>query len=159
MIDVVEKLFNRVTFSFVGFETETYKKIMELDLQKTIAFVEELNKRKNVLIFLKYLTTPLNFHESNLFLKWALNLEPVRIEFSDADTNIYINRGTTDKYWDKIFERTANDVKSVILSYKSILLEKNINLRISSKNREMFNINKEFLKINCLEKIISYNYG
>lgn len=39
-------LFGRITVSFVGFQPETYYKIMGLDINKTFNFVEKLLQTK-----------------------------------------------------------------------------------------------------------------
>jgi wyosine [tRNA(Phe)-imidazoG37] synthetase (radical SAM superfamily) len=158
VVDVIDKLFSRITISFVGFERETYRKIMGLNLDKTITFVEEVKRRGKTKLHLKYLTTPLNFHETNLFLNWSLTLAPARVEISDADTFSYIYRATKDRFWDKILERTSKDVKFEILSFKAQLLLKQTILAISLKNRQMFDINDSFIAENELKSVILFNY-
>ena len=159
MVDIVTDLFSRITISFVGFQTETYRKIMGLNLAKTILFAEEIKRRGNIILFLKYLTTPINFHEAALFMHWGLSLAPERIEFSDANTPEHINRRTNNKYWDKLMVRTSKDVKDEIIFFKSNLIEKKTILAISSYNREMFFLKEKFFEENKLQGIIQYNYG
>jgi uncharacterized radical SAM superfamily Fe-S cluster-containing enzyme len=54
-IENVEKGYERLYVSFVGFQPETYRAIMGLSLDKTISFVELLIERGKVQVYLKYL--------------------------------------------------------------------------------------------------------
>jgi pyruvate-formate lyase-activating enzyme len=45
VIEKVEQLFNYIWISFVGFQAETYRKIMGLELPITVKFAEEIVRR------------------------------------------------------------------------------------------------------------------
>lgn len=76
MVETVRRLFDKVTISIVGFQSETYRKIMMIDINKTMRVAEELlNNNNHIYICLKYLVSPLNAHESNLFLNWAIRID------------------------------------------------------------------------------------
>ena len=111
-ITEVEELFDNIDISIVGFQPETYSKIMGLKLDKTIRFAEELITRGNIHVSLKFLITPLTFHEQAAFLKWALKLAPNSIVIYDSRFSMYINKNTADNFWDKIISRTIVDVKN-----------------------------------------------
>ena len=159
MIDLVEELFDIVIISIVGFEPETYKKIMGLEFQKTIQFAEELIKRKKILVFLKYLITPINVHETNLFLDWAIKINPDKIIFSGSNMKQYINMNTFDDYWNKIFRRTSQDLKTIFIKNKLYLLEKKVKIGFDLETGNLFNkIDKNFIKENDLNDVIFTMY-
>lgn len=153
MVGTVEDLFSAVTISIVGFAPETYKKIMGLDINRTIAFAEELIKGNKTKVWLKYLITPLNLHETNLFLKWAIKAAPERIVIADAYTRRYIN-DTKDMFWSKIIERTSLDVKSELISARADLSDKRITVVFDPLAREMFGINEDFIKNSDLVQVV-----
>jgi MoaA/NifB/PqqE/SkfB family radical SAM enzyme len=146
-IDIVEKLFDRATVSMVGFQPETYRRIMGMDLQKTIKFVEELAERRKVAITLKYLSTALNLHESNLFLKWAISINPNLIYFSDANVGGYINAAAPFHFWNKIYNRTGQEIKSLLLENKNLLAEKNIEIQFTRRMLILLGLTKGFEEI------------
>ncbi|OVE74418.1 hypothetical protein BVX94_00405, partial [bacterium B17] len=74
MVDVVEHLFSEVFVSVVGFQSETYKAVMGLNIEKTKTFVEKLLANNNIEVIPKFLITPINIHEVSLFLKWIIEL-------------------------------------------------------------------------------------
>lgn len=132
MVEEVERLFDNIVVSIVGFEPETYERIMGMDFYKTVNFCTALAKKKRVKLILKYLTTPLNIHTTNLFLEWAINLNPVVVLIEDANTMQYINANTSDKFWEKIFNRTAEKIKKVLRENRNRLAENNIEVRLST---------------------------
>ena len=109
MVNVVEELFETVTVSMIGFQPETYRKIMGLDFEKTRRFVEELITRKQVIVAPYYLVTPINIHETDMFLRWAIKMLPERIRLADAYLEGYIQMYAPFNYWKKIFYRTSQE--------------------------------------------------
>jgi len=146
MVETVENLFDKLYVSIVGFQAETYKRIMGMDFEKTVKFVEELSKRKKIKLVLKYLTTPLNIHEANLFLKWAINLEPALIYFDDADTLNHIKYNAPFDFWNKIIKRTANEIKMLLISNKDKLNQKNIAIQFRPNYLILIGFNEDFNK-------------
>lgn len=121
LIDKVEELFYGVNVSFVGFQPLTYATVMGMDVNKAVRFSEELAKRRKVRLILKYLTTPLTIHEFSLFLDWAINLNPAEILVDDANTFTYVNIYTGDNFWEKIFTRTREELRAVLIKNRDIL--------------------------------------
>lgn len=154
LVKTVEDLFDWVAISIVGFEPETYKKIMGLDMSKTVAFAEKLTKSDKIKVCLKYLITPLNLHESNLFLRWAIKMAPERISICDANTPIYINDATEDKFWSKIIKRTSQDIKSELISSRTYLMNTKTIIGFDLLTQKMFEINENFIKDNALNEIV-----
>ena len=150
MVDMVEELFGRVTISIVGFESETYKKIMGLEFNKTIQFAEELVKRKRIKVFLKYLVTPINAHEANLFLDWAIRLNSNGVMFNGASNYKYINLDAPYEYWQKIFERTSQALKLSIIQNKNVILENNMMIAFDGETKILFGIDDYFIERNGL---------
>lgn len=153
MLEIIEKLFNRITFSIVGFQPETYKKIMGIDQQKTFILIRELLKNKKVAIALKYLITPTNLHEADLFLDWAIEECPYRIIISDANTKGYINSNTSDNYWNKIISRTEKNFKKTLITKKQQIQDNNSIVVIEGGVRKLFDLNNDFIIENNLEMI------
>lgn len=153
LIETVEDLFEVVTVSMVGFEPETYRKIMGLDMHKTIAFAEKLARRNRIRVWLKYLVTPLNLHETNLFLKWAIEEAPERISVCDANTATYIKE-TEDRFWQKIIERTSSDIKSELVLNGPKMKGTGTIVGFDFLTRKMFGIDEEFVKINGMDSVI-----
>lgn len=118
LLPTVTTVFAGVTVSFVGFQQHTYRTIMGLELEKTKDFVTGLAAHKNVSLTLKFLVTPVNFHEMSLFLLWALSVKPSHIVFSDASTESYINMKRFDDYWSEIVSRTGKDLVNIVRNYR-----------------------------------------
>lgn len=118
-LDCTKALFNSVSVSFVGFSPQTYKTLMGLEIEKTKEFCEEIIKSKDLKVCLKYLLSPINIHELPIFMEWALgfgNLDNIAIHNSNCHQ--YINFNTEDNYWNKIIQRTRNDIVNVIKTAK-----------------------------------------
>ena len=156
MVPLVSNLFHSATISIVGFQAETYKKIMGLDFAKTERFIKELKKYEKTRLCLKYLITPINIHESNLFLNWAIGLSPNKIFIGDCDINQYI-RSTGDNYWNKIAERTFRDIQETLFQNKDKLISENIKISFDSNVRQIFKINDDFLNNPELNKFIFWH--
>jgi MoaA/NifB/PqqE/SkfB family radical SAM enzyme len=153
LLEKVESLFDHIAISIVGFQEETYRKIMGIKLDKTIKFAEALIARQRIRVTLKFLLTPLSFHEVNLFLNWALNLAPVNVTIYDSGFRGYINENTEDKYWLKIIDRTIMDVKKELQQCNIDKLKVN-NTVIYIQNLNFFEIDNNFIVSNGLDGII-----
>lgn len=160
MLNRVEKIFNELKISFMAFESETYERIMGMSFEKTITFVEELARRKKVKLILKYLITPLSIHETNLFLEWAIDLNPFYTFIEDADTLRYINTHTKDKFWKKISERTGEKVKTILFNNKNKLLKSTMTVQFSTECIEILGLKscwENFIEeSNLQEKVLIY---
>ncbi len=154
MVDTVEEIFGCMNVSFVGFQYETYKSIMGLNIDKTKAFVGRVIENGKTEVGLKYLFTPLNLHEINEFLKWAINLRPKSIYISDSNLNQYINRNTEDMFWNKIIHRTSLEFKRYVIDNKHILEDAGLKLRIDALSRQILGVDKKFVSENGLENVI-----
>lgn len=148
-IEEVEAIFDRMMISMVGFQPETYKKIMGIEINKTIEFAETIIKRRNIKLTLKYLTTPINYHEQNLFLNWALSLTPDEIVVCDAQWKSYIKENTDDEYWEKIAKRTVDSVIKELQKCNIIELKAKKTI-VNIENLESYGITPNFLKDNNL---------
>lgn len=116
MLDEALAIFDRFTLSVYAFQSDTYNRISGLDLGRTKEFAESVVAavpKKD--LYLKYLTTPLNAHETSSFLKWAIGVHPKCIILTNAMVLKYI-QGTPDEYWKKIFKRTGDEIKKVLVS-------------------------------------------
>ncbi|MDD5069398.1 MAG: radical SAM protein [Candidatus Omnitrophica bacterium] len=154
LIEEVEKLFNEVWVSFMAFQDETYERIMGMNVKKTIEFVEKLARNGKTRVVLKFLITPLSIHEVSQFLEWALNLNPFLIYIEDGSTEKYINLKTSDKFWEKISQRSGLKVKMFLVKNKRKLLDGSTMIKFTNKSLRILSLNdgwKNFLRINGLQ--------
>lgn len=154
MVETVESLFELLVISIVGFEPETYKKIMDLDWQRTRQFVETLTTRKKIKVLLKYLVTPLSLHQSGLFIDWGAIVKPEGIELADSNFVSYINLNTPFPFWQRIIERTGLDVKKRLLANKETFQKENMKVFIAPALKQMLSIDDDFISKNELDDII-----
>jgi MoaA/NifB/PqqE/SkfB family radical SAM enzyme len=160
MADYVCNVINRITVSFVGFQSETYRAIMGMDIEKTKKFCEHVIKSGKTRVFLKYLITPNNLHELPLFLEWAICLAPEVIYFADANTKSYIKENTPDRYWDKIIKRTVKEVTKVLLTNRAFL-EKELNNRFErisiggGMTSVLLGMDESYIEENGLEMVLT----
>ncbi|MBF0565054.1 MAG: radical SAM protein [Nitrospirae bacterium] len=159
-IPLVEELFHMVGVStIVGFQPETYKRMTGLDLKRTLRFAEELVARKKSAVAVAYLMTPINLHEANLFLRWAIPLGPRRIHLADANVEAYIEMGTWDLYWPKIIDRTAEAIKSEIVSRRETMRRNGSVLWVTKNNVRLLRIDEDFITTNDLGDIVMPSAG
>ncbi|HNU90818.1 MAG TPA: radical SAM protein [Spirochaetota bacterium] len=157
MLGEVERLFFNVIVSIYGFQDETYRRITCMELEKTRRFAELLVTRKKTTVHLKYLITPLNIHELPLFLQWAACLGPETVSVIDSNSTLYMNRGTPDRYWDKIIERTGEKLRSLLAGESKRLRASSTVVLIDALSREMFGLDEGFLKDSGLEGTVLPN--
>jgi MoaA/NifB/PqqE/SkfB family radical SAM enzyme len=158
LLEQVEEIFSGIYISFVGFQPATYKRIMGMDVEKAKRFAENLIARKKIRkVILKYLTTPSNIHEASVFLEWSISLSPTSCLFQDSNIFQYINLRTNDGYWHKIFERTSQELKTVILKNKTHFLSSKMTVSFDSYCRDIFKIDDAFIQENGVENIVSWH--
>lgn len=146
MVERVEKIFSRVTVSFVGVQRETYKKIMGMEVEKSMEFAETLVGRKHLPVYLKYLITPSNVHESNLFFRWAIPLAPEMIQLVDSGIDSYIRFDTHDQYWTKILARTGRTLRDELTFHSEQLAASLVTkILIDNISLQRFEITDSFL--------------
>lgn len=154
MADTVEDLFYRTTVSMVGFQPETYERIMGLRVERTKKFSERLIRGGKTKVFLKYLTTPINLHEVSLFLQWAIDAGPRMVQVIDSGLEQYIERETFDRYWDKILERTGRQTRRLLVARKEALRAGKQLILIDGASMEYLGISREFLAREGLEESV-----
>lgn len=151
-----EKLFEKIIISFVGFQQETYSKIMNMNVSKSKAFAEYLiSKNKDVV--LKYLITPISVHEINLFLEWGLSVGAKSLLIDDSNTLHYINYYDKHNYWGKIINRSKNDIFRILSDNIAKIKDNNIIIYFTSDAKIIMafdNQLEEFIKINNMENNI-----
>lgn len=146
MKPVVEHLFRSVTVSFVGFQPETYNRIMGLDLHQTRNFVESLIFGKSTLLTIKFLITPLNLHEVALFYEWALPLKPYGIVLAYAGmTDQSIQMDGPYNYWQKIFDRTGKRLRECLYAKRQLIQDHGILLQFEDRAKTVFDLSDDFL--------------
>lgn len=155
MAPLVERLFDRITISVVGFTPGTYRRIMGLDLDRMRRFAERLLANNVLNVTLKYLCTPLSLPEADAFLSWAIPLAPQTIGIFDANFVQYINLDTADHYWLKIIQRTEKDVKKLLADNAALLAANRTNVVVQTPIKVVFNLNAAYLKDAGLEAVVS----
>jgi hypothetical protein len=149
----VEKLFDLVIISIVGFQPETYRKIMGLELEKTKRFASKIAANRVTRLYLKYLVTPSNIHETDLFFEWAVDLKPDKIFISDSNTREYINQHTKDHYWKKVIDRTRSKlIADITLSHENLKASRT-KIALSPLASELFGVDASFIRNNNLADI------
>lgn len=154
MVLKAEGLFDRIMVSMYGAQEHTYRVMTGLKLARVKNFAEAVAARRKSLLTLKYLTTPINIHESSLFLGWAIGLSPERILFADSDLNQYIRLGTFDDYWAKIFDRTGEAVRAELISGRDAMIKGRFHVVMDGGNRERFKLDDAFIGENGLEGLV-----
>ena len=162
MIEVVERLFFCVTISMVGFQGHTYKTIMGMDRARVMDFCQGILARRNVAIFLKYLTTPLNIHEMPLFLEWAMPMQPRMIHCLDSNMMQYVRMHTTDRFWEKILDRTGQEVRRVLRENQPLLNDSRTEIVVDRFLRGSLGLDDAFVAENSLGSLLldeeTYSY-
>lgn len=143
---IIKKIFTSMTISIVGFQNETYKKIMNIDIEKTKNFVSMVLTKTNIPVSLKYLITPLNLHESTLFLDWAIRARPDSIQLVDATTLGYINMETQIPFWKTIIKRSALSLQKFFQKNKLFFIENDITFYYSKFVEDFLGMSDEFVQ-------------
>lgn len=156
-IERTKKLFDRVWVSIVGFQSETYRNIMGLDINKTKDFCETLiqsNEIKN--IGLKYLLTPTNIQDLPLFIDWAISVNPNTIIIQDSFLEKYI-QFSSDEYWEKTFLKTKKEFTKIIKKRIAQEEASNYKFKIEFYNNSLnyFKLDDEYIKLNAFENIVT----
>ncbi len=151
-LDTIERLFKLVSISFVGFQPETYKTIMGLDVSYTRDLARRIDKTK-VILRLKFLVTPLNLHEAAAFFSWAVTICPSAIVFHDSGFHNYVQLDTEDNFWSKIQSRAAKALQRAIISNVSNLIASGTKLHLQENVRKFYDISPEFISENNLSTV------
>lgn len=150
----VEAIFSAMSVSVVGFQPETYKRIMGMDIHRMQAFVAALRRGNRVPLNLKYLATPLNVHEIVLFLDWAVQVAPRSVSLCDALLLEYVNMETKDQFWRKILGRTATALRRRLVHHADAMARAGLVVHMEPSIKSMFQITPEFLREQGLDAIV-----
>lgn len=123
----IEDTFNSVVVSFNGFSDSSCRLIMgqNIDVKKTIAFVERLVSGARVNVGIKFLISPVVTAELIPFLEWALSIKPRCIIFQTAYRYLLKENGISERegltfsdynndYWTPVKSRITHQLKSLI---------------------------------------------
>lgn len=135
--DAIEGCFDSILISFYGFQPETYRKVTNSPIDRVFEFSDILIKQAREKVHLKYLTTPINFHESAIFLDWALQKEPGWVVNHDCNTPYFLNMDIDEpyrineaypthaeipnSYWKEIIHRTVQDIIKTLKRNRDLL--------------------------------------
>lgn len=144
MADRAETMFHSLAVSMYGFTSSAYRVVTGLDVENVKRFCERVAARSREKLCVKYLTTPVNFHEAPDFLEWALDVKPQAVMIVDADSQDYVRyrrplqgagfdpgrNPLHDLYWERIFTRTIRRLEKVVRSRRAFLEESGIHLDV-----------------------------
>jgi MoaA/NifB/PqqE/SkfB family radical SAM enzyme len=153
-LDVVEKIFNDVFVSIVGFQPLTYKTIMGLEFDRMNRFVSELIRRGTTGVQLKFMLGPLNTHEASAFVDWAASLGPRSIAFGDTSTLNHLRLDAPFNFWEKILQRSSNDLQAALIRNMRRLQEVRTVVLFEPPAAELLRIREDWIKANQLEDIV-----
>jgi MoaA/NifB/PqqE/SkfB family radical SAM enzyme len=152
LIEECEQLFEKMIVSIAAFEPVTYTAIMNLDMAKTLSFVETLLQRKKVKVILKYLLTPSSFHQLPAFLRWALARDPEGVWINEMGSFIEMMKIEQKGFWMTMLARTAVGTQKV-LSVDSPATWRSVPLSVSPLVRQLTGLSDTFAAQNGLAKL------
>ncbi|EQB39196.1 hypothetical protein M947_08565 [Sulfurimonas hongkongensis] len=155
-VEYAKETFDNIQVSFVGFQNLTYKTLMGLDIKHTFNFCEQIFNSASSNLFIKYLLSPLNLHELPLFIEWSMGINPKGVIIHDSNTSGYINYKTGDDYWNKIIQRTREQIVKTIHNNKHIHKKYNFKKIIIGGNNiaKLLQIDEKYLKNNKIDDFI-----
>lgn len=152
LVPLVERLFDTITISIVGFQSETYHTIMGLKVEGVQQFAEELIRNARSVVILKFLLTPINVHETNLFIDWAVSIGARSIRINDSGAELYMKQDTNDHFWSKVIERSGRCVRTSLSEHAQTLREKGCMVEFDTGSANLFHIDQAFVKEHQLER-------
>ena len=158
MVPSLCEIFDGFVISFVGFQEETYRAIMGLDLTKTLAFTQALTAQANRRVSLKFLMTALNVHEVALFLRSAAQLRPAKILIAESGIPNYIVAGTHDHFWTKIFSRSSDAVRKTLCALREALQEADTTVLFEAPAAQLLDLDDAFVLSNGLAGRVHTRY-
>lgn len=109
----VKRIFTSITVSIVGFQDPTYRIIMNIDFSKTKSFITMILTETSIPLSLKFLITPINIHEVDLFMDWAVEQQSDSIQLIEAyplvDAICFEN---SIPFWETIIARSGNNIRA-----------------------------------------------
>ncbi len=151
-------LFDSFVISFVGFQPETYRAIMGLDIEKTLAFARELIGQHKSEVTLKFLITALNLHEVAHFVREALDLRPNKLLIAESGTPGYVVADTPDRFWSKIVDRSSRSVQRALCSAKATLDRYDMKVYFETAAANLLDLDEAFLQSNGLKTRVFLRY-
>jgi pyruvate-formate lyase-activating enzyme len=138
--------FDHFTVSLYAFQAETYLRTSEIDMERTVTFCERISRDEKKSLFLKFLSTPINVHEVNLYLSWAMALAPRNIQVVNSGIESYV-QSTGDDFWKKIFHRTGAEVKKSLISADlRRMRERRTTVSFDQFHSTVFHITSDFIE-------------
>lgn len=156
LAETVSVLFDRIIVSVVGFQDDTYRAIMGMNVNKMKSFVHAVSATKRNNLILKYLVSPLGVHEADLFLVWAIEERPKSIMFQDSGTESYYNMNTTDGYWNKIITRSGKRLKNALAVNAYLLRETGISVSFDKSTLKLYDIDSAFTESNKIADVVKW---
>jgi len=121
----VKRIFTSIYISIVGFQDATYKKIMNIDFAKTKSFIKMIGANTTISLHLKYLITPINIHEIDLFFDWAAEQKCNSIYLGQASQLADIRFGGSIPFWETIIDRAGDSLRASLKRHAASLSRRN----------------------------------
>jgi MoaA/NifB/PqqE/SkfB family radical SAM enzyme len=158
MVPALAGLFDAYVISFVGFQPATYRAIMGLDIDKTLAFTRALIEQRQSEVTLKFLITALTLHEIAPFLAAAVELRPNKLLVAESNVASYVVTNTPDRFWRKIVARSAAAVRRALCSSKQTLDRHDMKVCFESAAARLLDLDARFLEENGLGARVFLQY-
>ena len=153
-IKQAERIFNRMTVSFLGFSKLIYKNEMGLDFEKTMKNFKYLYDNKKVSLLPKYLAMPTNLFDIVPFFEWALGLNVEKIYLHNIHEFAQV-ANLEHKYWNRTFEIVEKQIKYLLKVNKDKIISKQKHfISIHQILADKLHITPEYLQENNFDKII-----
>lgn len=147
-IDFIDHCCDSIMVSFNGFSKPTCETLMCADIDKTIAFCENVKRKTNTNLGVKFLNSPVCIAELPDFLEWALHINAKAIvlqtvyQYSFEQEGKSIRQesvfyGLSNEYWNHIFSRVSKRTEAVINNYFEFL---NSGTRYLSADKKTFEV-------------------
>lgn len=150
----IEKIFDDMTISILGFTPNTYKNIMGLDFDTTIKNFNYLQNNTNIKLRPKYLTMPTNIYELPLFFEWALNQRSEKIYLHNI-AEFYAVCNIGESFWQKTLNTVEDDMKKLFDIYKEQIIAKNKHfISFHSPLAKMLKIDEKYIEENGFKDIV-----
>ncbi len=146
MAERAGRLFSQIYLSMVGHCPRTYRTLMDLDRERTLGFIQALRGFPGVQVIPRWLTTPLNLHETGDLLRWAVGEGLPAVMLDDACSGGYLRLDTHDAYWWRIIERSGRDLRLALEECREPLASGAARFLFTGRCARFFGLGEEWFR-------------
>lgn len=147
-VDFVSSCCSSAMVSFNGFTASSCRTLMDVDLEKTIRFCEEVKQRQTTNLCVKFLNSPVCISELPDFLEWAIQTRAKAIAIQTvyhysfdaagkSSRGEHAFSGLDSPYWQQVYGRVAVRIEKVLAKYADVLNQDTCNL---ASDKELFRL-------------------